>query len=98
MHPHNNCAFCYRSTEFSTELVDIANKYVTLLHFRSKEFQRIHKPCIPHRRDTSKCTLLYIENVSRESGCTSKGQATIIKARIALMWDILLYFFYADPS
>ena len=32
--------------------------YVTLSHLRSKEFQsRIHKPCIPHHRDTS----VYIE-------------------------------------
>jgi len=30
--------------------------YVTLSHLRSKEFHRIHKPCIPHHRDTSKCT------------------------------------------
>jgi len=29
--------------------------YVTLSHLGSKEFQRIHKPCIPHHRDTSKC-------------------------------------------
>jgi len=35
--------------------------YVTLSHLRSKEFQRIHKPCIPHHRDTFKCTLVYIE-------------------------------------
>jgi len=35
--------------------------YVTLSHLRSKEFQRIHKPCIPYHRDTSKCTLVYIE-------------------------------------
>ena len=34
-------------------------------------------------------------NVSRESGCTSKGPATIIKAKIALMWDTL---FYTDPG
>ena len=35
--------------------------YVTLSHLRSKEFQRIHKPCIPHHRDTSQCTPVYIE-------------------------------------
>jgi len=34
---------------------------VTLSHLRSKEFQRIHKPCIPHHRDTFKCTPVYIE-------------------------------------
>ena len=27
-------------------------------------------------------------NVSRESDCTSKGQATIIEARITLMWKL----------
>ena len=37
---------------------------VTLSHLRSKEFQRIHLPCIPQHRETSKCI--------RESGCTSK--------------------------
>ena len=31
-------------------------------------------------------------NVSWENGCSSIGQATIIKARIALMWDTALYF------
>ena len=35
--------------------------YVTLSHLRSKEFQRILKPCIPHHRDTSQCTPVYIE-------------------------------------
>ena len=29
-------------------------------------------------------------NVSQESGCTSKGQATIIKARIASMWKLVV--------
>ena len=33
----------------------------TLSHLRSKEFQRIHKPRIPHHRDTSQCTPVYIE-------------------------------------
>jgi len=36
----------------------IPTKYVTLSHLRSKVFQRIHKPCMPHHRDTSKCTLV----------------------------------------
>jgi len=37
-------------------------------------------------------------NVSRESSCTSKGQATIIKERIALMWKLAVCWFYTDPG
>ena len=29
---------------------------VTSSHLRSKEFISVHKPCIPHSRDTTKCT------------------------------------------
>ena len=36
-------------------------QYVTLSHLRSKELQRMHKPCIPHHRDTLQCTPVYIE-------------------------------------
>ena len=35
--------------------------YVTSSHLRSKEFISIHKPCIPHSRDTTKCTPVYIQ-------------------------------------
>jgi len=35
--------------------------YVSLSHLRSKELQRIHKPCIPRHRDASKCTPVYIQ-------------------------------------
>jgi len=35
---------------------------------RSKELQRIHKPCVLLHKDTSKCILVYIHSdVSRES-------------------------------
>jgi len=34
---------------------------ITLSYLRSKEFQRIHKPCIPHHRDTSGYTPVYIQ-------------------------------------
>jgi len=30
------------------------------MYLRSEEFQRIHKPCIPHNRDAFKCMLVYI--------------------------------------
>ena len=50
----------------------------------AKEFQRIHKPCIPHHRDTSKFAPVYTEMYPEKVVALQKGQATIIKARIAL--------------
>ena len=44
----------------------------------AKEFQRIHKPCIPYRRDTLKFAPVYTEMYPE------KVVATIIKARTAL--------------
>ena len=35
--------------------------HVTSSHLRSKEFISIHKVCIPHSKDTTKCTLVYIQ-------------------------------------
>ena len=43
----------------SVKYVRINN--VTLLHLRSKEPKRIHKPYIPLSRDTTKCTPVYIQ-------------------------------------
>ena len=34
---------------------------LTSSHLRSKEFISIHKPCIPHSGDTTKCTPVYIQ-------------------------------------
>ena len=59
--------------------------YVTLSHLRSKEFQRIDLPCIPQHRETSKCTLVYIEMYPRKVVALLKEQATFIKASMALM-------------
>jgi len=50
--------------------------YVTLSHFRSKEFQRLHLPCKP---DIKMYTDIH-SDVSWESSCTLKEQATFIKA------------------
>ena len=35
--------------------------YVTFLHLRSKEPMRMHKSCISHSRDTTKCMLVNIK-------------------------------------
>ena len=59
---------------------------VTLSHLRPKEFQRIHLSCIPQHRETSKCTLVYIEMYPRKVVALLKEQATFIKASMALMW------------
>ena len=39
---------------------DNYNTHVTFLHLRSKELKRMHTPCIPHFRDKTKYTLVYI--------------------------------------
>ena len=39
---------------------------VTSSHLRLKEFINIHKPCIPHSRDTTKCTPVYIQMQHRK--------------------------------
>ena len=63
-----------------------STRYVTLSHLRSKEFQRIHLPCIPQHRETSKCTPVYIEMYPGKVVALLKEQATFIKASMALMW------------
>ena len=60
--------------------------YITLSHLRSKEFLRIHLPCIPLYRETSKCTPVYIEMYPRKVVALLKEQATFMKAGMALMW------------
>jgi len=46
----------------------------------------IRKPCIPHHRDASKCILVHIEMYPRKVvALQKKGQATTIKANIALV-------------
>ena len=42
-------------------------------------------PCIPLHRETSKCTLVYIEMYPGKVVVLLKEQATIIKASMALM-------------
>ena len=72
--------------------------YVTLSHLRSKEFKRIHLPCIPQHRETSKCKLVYIEMYPRKVVVFPKKQATFIKARVALMWMRHLSYFYTSSD
>ena len=50
------------------------------------QIKGIHKPCIPHHRDTS-CILALL-----------KEQATFIKARISLMWMVCLSSFYTSSD
>ena len=61
--------------------------HVTLSHLRSKEFQRIYLPCIPQHRETSKCTLVYIEMYPQESGCTSKRASHFHQSKCGLDVD-----------
>ena len=54
---------------------------------------------IPFHIDASRFTAVYTEMYpTLESDCTLKGQATIIKARIALMWNTAAYLFYTDSG
>jgi len=56
---HCNCSsyhFTVNLRKFSPLISD-----VTLSHLRSKEFQRIHLPCILQHRESSQCTPVYIE-------------------------------------
>jgi len=46
-------------------------------HQVSKEFQRIHLPRIPQHRETSKCTLVYIEMYPGKVVALLKEQATV---------------------
>ena len=55
--------------------------YVTLWHLRSKEFQRIHLPCIPWIH------LGVHWNASQESGCTSKTASRCHQAEHGLDVD-----------
>jgi len=67
---------------------------VTLSHLRSKEFQKIHKPRIPHHRDTSKCTLVYIQMYPGKVVALLKKKATFIKIRIG--WYVSVHFIEAQ--
>ena len=64
---------------------------VTLSHLRSKELQRIHLPCIPLHRETTKCTLVYIEMhmypgklVALQKSRPSSGTALFVLKRLKL--------------
>ena len=70
-------------------------RFISSQQYGKGIFQRIHKPCIPHHRDTSKFALLYIEIYPKKVVALQKDQATIIKARIALT---LLCFFYSNSG
>ena len=61
--------------------------YITLSHLRSKEFQRIHLPCIPQHRETSNCTPVYIEMYPGKVVTLLKEQATFIKASMAVYYN-----------
>jgi len=65
--------------------------YVTLSHLRSKEFQRIHKPCQGY-------ICIYTSVYPGKVVALQKEQATFIKARIALMWMIRLSSFYTSSD
>jgi len=54
----------------------------------------MHLLCIPQHREISKFTLVYIEMYPRKVVALIKGQATFIKARIALMWIRYLILLY----
>jgi len=58
---HSSLGYHYYYNEILLSQCLLQVCHVTLSHLRSKEFQRIHEPCIPHHRDTSKCTPVYIE-------------------------------------
>ena len=45
--------------QIHTVIIQLPN--VTSSHLRSKELISIHKSCIPHSRDTIKCTPVYIQ-------------------------------------
>jgi len=55
-------------------------------------------PCIPHHRDTSVYTLVYIQMDPRKVVALLKEQATFIKAKIALMWMVCLSSFYTNSD
>jgi len=57
----------------------VTTRNVTLSNLRSKGFQRTHLPCIPQHRETSKCTLVYIEMHPGKVVALPKEQATFIK-------------------
>ena len=68
---------------------------------RSKEFQRMHLPCILQHRETSKCTPVYTEMYPWKVTILLKEQATfikVIKASITLMWMRCLSLFYTSSE
>ena len=59
----------------------VSRKFIHIyITFKSREFQRIHLPCI--QLSVHQCTLICILGKS----LNFKEQATFIKASIALMW------------
>jgi len=58
----------------------------------------IHLPCIPQHRETSQCTLVYIEMYPGKVVALPKEQATFIKVKIALMWMKCLSLFYVSSD
>jgi len=86
---------------FAVEMPSTVSQYyhnVTPLHLTSKEFQRIHLPCIPQHGETSKCTLVYIEMYPGKVVVLLKEQATFIKARIVWMWMVCPISFYTSSD
>ena len=79
----------------STSLCDTRSN-LPLSNLRSKEFQRIHLPCIPQHRETSKCVPVYTEMYLGKIVVLLKEQATFTKARVALMWIRCLSLFYTS--
>ena len=72
---------CTPPIELPHESLYYLHYNVTLSHLRSKEVTGIHKSCIPHSRDTTKCKPVsgLHSDVARESGCTSNMHNTFIQ-------------------
>ena len=64
--------------------------YVTLLHLRSKEPMRINKSYIPQSRDTTKCTPVYISDVSW-GNCTNQTSTTFWSKTQVFDWPSLVH-------
>ena len=64
---------------------------VTLSYLRSKEFQRIHLPCIPLYGDTAKCTPVYIEVYPGKVVTLQKSKPLLSKKQNLDVGEVLWY-------
>ena len=56
VHPQKSCIYISQTPHCMLQHIN-----VTFSHLRSKEFISVHKSCVPHSRDTTECTLVYIQ-------------------------------------